>query len=126
LETPIIIHLLLDLGGLFGRNALVELFTVEEALEDKVRAALSRVARGGFEELLTEGTATEAVDRLHLLKEELPFLEERIELIWHGSYCIYIDTICKPQNTNGTVLIDLGYLRVTHPVWITASKKGVQ
>jgi len=42
LEAPVIIHVVLDLGGLIRRHALGELFTAQEALQDVIRAA-----RGG-------------------------------------------------------------------------------
>src|SRR6266498_534094 len=93
LKTAVIIDVLLNLRDLFGWDALAELFTVEEALQDEVRAALFCVPGLGFEELLAERTAAQVVNGLHLLEEGVPFLEERIKWLRHGTYCIYSDTI---------------------------------
>jgi hypothetical protein len=85
LEAPVIIHILLDLGGLVLGDALGKLLAVEETLEDKIGAA----SGGGagwvrFEELFAQRAAAEPVNGLHLLDEGLPFLEERIEIRLHG------------------------------------------
>ena len=74
MESPVIIHLLLNYRGLLGRDALTEFFTVEEGLENKVRAALAGLTRRGFEELLAEGTAAQTIDRLQILENTFPFL----------------------------------------------------
>ena len=51
LEAAIIIHLLLNLGDLFGGDSLAELLTAEGALEDEVRTTQFGLARKGFKEL---------------------------------------------------------------------------
>jgi hypothetical protein len=64
LEAAVIIHLLLDLWGLFGRDALAELLPVEKALEHEVRAAPARLTGRGLKELLAQGAAAKAVNGL--------------------------------------------------------------
>jgi hypothetical protein len=52
LEAPIIFHVLLDLGGLIGRDALGELFAMKEALENVIGApAGGWSGRVGFKKL---------------------------------------------------------------------------
>jgi hypothetical protein len=86
LETSVIFHILFDLDGLVLGDALGKLLAVEETLEKVIGAAGRGLAgRVRFEELLAQGAAAETVNGLHLLDEGLPFLEERIEIQFHGS-----------------------------------------
>jgi hypothetical protein len=75
LKSAVVIHLLLDLRCLFGWDALAELFTLKEALQDKVRPARGRLAGAGFKELFTEGATAEAINGLHILKDAISLLE---------------------------------------------------
>jgi hypothetical protein len=85
LEASVIFHILFDLGRLVLGDALGKLLAVEETLEDKIGAAGGGLAgRVGFEELFAQRAAAEPVNGLHLLDEGLPFLEERIEIRFHG------------------------------------------
>ena len=83
LEAAVILHVLPDLVGLVLGNALGELFALEEALEDEIRAAFDRGFALGTEELLAQGAAAKAVNGVHLLEEVLPLLEELIEVGFH-------------------------------------------
>ena len=86
LEASVIFHILFDLGGLVLGDALGKLLPVEETLEDKIGAAEGGLAgRVRFEELFAQRAAAEPVNGLHLLDEGLPFLEERIEIRFHGN-----------------------------------------
>lgn len=85
LESPVIIDIFLDLGGLIRRNALGELLSVKEALEDIIGATGGGRARSArSEKLRAQGAAAEAVDGLHLQENGLPFLEKSIQLRFHG------------------------------------------
>jgi hypothetical protein len=85
LEAPIIIHILLHLGGLVLRNALGELSAVKEALEDIIGAPPGAWRRRpGFKELLAQGATAEAVNGLHLQQKRLPLLEEVIQIKFHA------------------------------------------
>jgi len=85
LEVPVISHILLDLGGLVRRHALGELFTAQETLQDVIRAARGGIrVRLGFEKLLAQAAAAEAVDGLHLLENSLPLFQKIIMLMLHG------------------------------------------
>jgi hypothetical protein len=85
LEAAIILHILLDLDSLFRRNALGELLAVKEALEHVIGPAGGLgTGSAGVEELLAQGTATKAVNGLHLEEEGLPLLQEGIEIGFHG------------------------------------------
>ena len=83
LEAAVILHVRSDLAGLVLGNALGELFAVEEALEEEIRAVFDRGFALGTEELLAQGAAAKAVDGLHLLEELLPLLEELIKVGFH-------------------------------------------
>lgn len=93
------IHLLLDLWGLFGGDALAEFFPVEKALEDEIRAAATRLPGRGFKELLAQGAAAKAVNGLQVLQEDGSFLAEGIEKLWHEGYCIYTNTISNQKSS---------------------------
>lgn len=85
LEAPVVVHVLGDLGDLVLGHALGKLLTLEETLENVIRAAGGGLARGvGFEELPAQGAAPEPVNGLHLLEEVLPLLLERVEVRLHG------------------------------------------
>jgi hypothetical protein len=99
LEAAVIIHLLLDLRGLFGRDALAEFLPVEKALEDEVRAAPARLPGRGFKELLAQGAAAEVVNGLQVLQEDGSFLAEGIEKFWHARNCIYTHTISNQKSS---------------------------
>jgi len=90
LETAVIIHLLLNLGSLFGRDAVVELFPMEKALENEVRAPLGGLARWGLEKLLAQTTATEVVDGLHIKEDEISFFAQGLNLSRHEQ-SVYTD-----------------------------------
>jgi hypothetical protein len=62
------------LRGLVRRNALGELLSVKEALQEVIRTAGGGSPRAGGEELFAQGTAPQAVDGLHLQEDGLPFL----------------------------------------------------
>jgi hypothetical protein len=96
LEAPVIFHVLSHLRRLFPRDALGKLFAVEKTLEDVI-GSLRSVGSGrqGFKKLFAQGTATQAVDGLHLQEEGLSFLQEIIKIGFHGAYCIYVDTTCN-------------------------------
>ncbi len=83
LEATIIVHVLLDLGRLILGDAFGEFFAAQEALEDVIGTATSSMAAAGFEELLTQRAAAEAVNGLHLLEEGLSFLEEEVKVWFH-------------------------------------------
>lgn len=84
LEAAVVVHVLLDLGGLVLRDALGELFAAKESLEDIIRAAAGGGPVGRLEELLAQGSAAEAVDGLQWLEESLLFLAEGVEGWVHG------------------------------------------
>ena len=85
LETAVIFHILLNLEGLVGPNALGELFAMKETLKDVIGAAGSgQTGRARLEELLAQGAAAEAVNGLHLCEKGLPFLNEVIKIWFHG------------------------------------------
>jgi len=85
LEAPVIFHVLFHLGGLVLGNALGEFLAVEEALEKVIRAAgRGGTGRAGAEELFAQGTATKAVNGLHVQQDGLPFLEKVIKIKFHG------------------------------------------
>jgi hypothetical protein len=93
LKAAVIVHVLLDLGGLVRRHALRELFAVKEALQNIIGPARRAGPRGtGFEKLFAQGAPPEAVDGLHLLENGLPLLKKIIKIMLHGIKCIYIDT----------------------------------
>ena len=75
LKSAVVIHLLLDLRCLFGGYAFAELFTLKEALQNKVGSARGRLAGAGFKELLAEGATAEAINGLHILKDAISLLE---------------------------------------------------
>jgi hypothetical protein len=64
LETAVIVHLLLNLRGLIGRNAFTELFATEETLEDEVRAARFGLAGSGFKELFAQRASAQMINGL--------------------------------------------------------------
>jgi hypothetical protein len=84
LKAAVIVHLLLDLGGLLGRDAFTELFALKETLQDKVRAAALGLAWSGLEELFAQGPAAEVINGLHILKQGTSFEPERIEMVRHA------------------------------------------
>ena len=124
LEAAVIVHLLPDLRGLLGGNAFTELFALQEPLKDKVGAAPFGLAWSGLEELLAQGSAAEAVNGLHILKQRASFKAKSIEMVWHAAYCIYTDTISKREAPPPSVTFIFGYSAVTHPIkfknWDTA------
>ena len=69
MEAPVIVDVLLDLGGLRCGDALGKLLTAEKTLEDIVGATAGGGVVGGLEKLLAQGPAAEAGDGLHLLEE---------------------------------------------------------
>jgi hypothetical protein len=71
LEAAVVIHVLLDLGGLVLGDALGELLPTDGALEEEVGAAAGGARAGGGEELAAQGAAAQAVDGLHLVEEGL-------------------------------------------------------
>lgn len=89
LEAAVVVHVLPDLGGLVPGNALGELFAAQESLEDIIRAAAGGGAAGGFEKLLAQGSAAEAVDGLQLLQEGISLLEEGVEVGFHDVMYLY-------------------------------------
>jgi hypothetical protein len=80
LKAAVIIHVLPDLADLVLGNALGDLFALEEALQDKIRAEFGGGLGFGAEELLAEATAAEAVDGLHVSEDSLALLKELIEI----------------------------------------------
>ena len=81
LEAPVVGHVLFDLLGLAGRDALGELLAVEVALEDIVGAApVGGVAVGRAQELPAQGAEAQPVDGLHLLEEEVALLTQRVDV----------------------------------------------
>jgi hypothetical protein len=87
LEAPVIFHVLFHLGGLFRRDALGEFFAVKEALQHKIGAAPGgRSGRAGLKKLFAQRAAAEALDRLHLQQNGLPFLEQAIAIQFHACF----------------------------------------
>jgi hypothetical protein len=85
LEAAVVCHILFDLGRLVLGDALRELLAVAETLEDKIGATGGGGAgRVRFEELFAQRAAAEPVNGLHLVDEGLSFLEESIEIWFHG------------------------------------------
>ena len=78
LELAVVVDLLLDNGRLRGGDALVELLSVEEALENEV-GPLSGLGGTGLEELFAQRAAAQAVDGLHVLEDEVALLEKGVE-----------------------------------------------
>jgi len=94
LKTAVIIHILLDLGGLVRRHALRELFAVKEALQNIIGPARRAGPRGtGFEKLFAQGAPPEAVDGLHLLENGLPLLAKIIKSMLHSKKCVYLEPV---------------------------------
>jgi len=85
LKAAVIVHVLLDLVRLLLGDALGEFLAPEKALEDEIGAAAGGVGAWGLEELSAQGTAAEAVDRLHLLEEGLLFLAQGVEIELHSA-----------------------------------------
>lgn len=81
---PVVVHILLHLGGLILGDALRALFAVEETLEKVIRAPRGRTGRIGFEKLLAQGPAAQTVDGLHLMQQGLSRFEEPVQVGFHG------------------------------------------
>jgi hypothetical protein len=116
LETAVIIHLPPHLGGLFGRDALIELFSPEKALEDEVRAAPLFLAGGGLEELLAQAPAAQVVNGLKALEDEVSFLAQGIDGRWHRAKCLYTHAKAKAKTGAITLFLIPGHFAVTHPI----------
>ena len=86
---PVIFHILLHLDGLILGDALGALFAAEETLKDVIRSLRGRTGRLGFKELFTQGSPAEAIDGLHLLKQDLSLFEKAVEIGFHEDIVSY-------------------------------------
>jgi hypothetical protein len=114
LKAAVVVHVLLDLGGLVLRNTLGELLAAEETLQDVVGPAAGGAGAGAGEELTAQGAAAEAVDGLHFLEEELLLLAEGVNVGFHR-----IMYLCQ-YNMRAASLRPVtfrreGYSAATHP-----------
>jgi hypothetical protein len=110
LKAAVIIHVLPDLADLVLGNALGDLFALEEALQDKIRAEFGGGLGFGAEELLAEATAAEAVDGLHVSEDSLALLKELIEMGFHLTLLYHCRYNTQGQNPPACLLFDFGLL----------------
>jgi hypothetical protein len=98
LKTLEIIHLLLDLLGLCGRDALAGLLAFMKVLKDEVRA-LGTICSGLFfgVKLPAQGAAAEAVDGLKLGQERLALGGQLLDFVWHGDVVSIQIQQCKQK-----------------------------
>jgi hypothetical protein len=116
LKAAVIIHVLPDLADLVLGNALGDLFALEEALQDKIRAEFGGGLGFGAEELLAEATAAEAVDGLHVSEDSLALLKELIEIGFHLTLLYHCRYNTQGQNPPACLLFDFGLLYGHTPI----------